>query len=182
MATGTLKTLAPAEQLSFPAGFVYASLQTVTPTLGGDALTAQWPMDAPGRYQMSIAYAVPPVAGADQGAARCAGLSEGATVMVRVGASGASRPLGGLPTWALVAAAVAVAAVLLVALARMARRRKGKPAGAAAVVVLTLGLPRGVGVDPPPAMNLPLPRATYVQPPTTVAFDTALACWDPGYS
>lgn len=109
-------------------------LRSVTPTGYGDGLDTLWPVNGPGRYELTVAYAVAP---SEAEVARCTG-SAATAVTFTVGDI-APGSTGG-PWWVIAVGAALVIVVIVVAM-MLARRRRGRRSGAAsaAVVIVLLG-------------------------------------------
>ncbi|MDI1460810.1 VWD domain-containing protein [Catellatospora sp. KI3] len=108
-------------------------LPAVAATAGGGGVSALWPVGAPGRYEVTMGYAVPVLGGAVE---PCAGAAEAAAVAFTVG-----EPVGTFP-WLWVLAAVAALAVAGVLVFVLVRRRR-----APAALLLLVALVATVGLD-----------------------------------
>jgi hypothetical protein len=130
-------------------------LRSVVPTASGGGLDALWPVSGAGRYELTVAYAVPPV---DAATARCTGAAA-TTVTFTVG--GVAAGAVGVPWW-VVAVVVAVVIGVVVAVVMFVRRRGRAPRGAgpaAAGIMLLLGVAVAVVTPGRPA------QASYVIDP-----------------
>jgi hypothetical protein len=123
---GALVKVRPGESVSFP----LPELRAVAAMPAGDGLVASWPVDEPGRYEVTAAYQAPTV----PGTTTCAGSSAPVTVAFTVRAA-AAPPTNRLdrpgPAW--LAGGAAAAGALLLAVLLLRRRRRGP---ATLVVVL----------------------------------------------
>ncbi|GIH07013.1 hypothetical protein Rhe02_50800 [Rhizocola hellebori] len=98
-------------------------LRSVTAVPDGTGMDALWPIGEPGRYEVTLSYAAPPVAGA------CPGVTESKTVSFTVGEAQDQRPW----LWIVVAAAVLLLVLGLVVVLLLRRKHR---ASAAAVLML----------------------------------------------
>lgn len=117
----------------------------------GDAIVALWPIDAPGRYEVTLRYEAllvdsdPPV---------CAGSSGTVTARFTVGgapAASTTPAISALP-WLPIAAGLAVLVALAVAALLLARRRRRRQVPEALVLVLALAAGLTVVTHPVPAV------------------------------
>jgi hypothetical protein len=115
-------------------------LRSVAAAPGGGGLDALWPVGAPGRYEVTASYAIPPVGGA---VTPCAGATSAQTVEFTVGEVGSGLPW----PWLLAGALLLVAAGVVIVIVLVRRRHRG----AAAVALLLVGLIASVGTDARPA-------------------------------
>ncbi len=105
------------------------AIEAVTPLRDGSALTAMWPVDAPGQYQFHLRYQVPTLAGDTA----CAGSSDTVVVKFRVGESANQ-------SWWLIAAIGLVLLVLIGVTWFLVRRHRRRPGPSAAVLILVVAL------------------------------------------
>jgi hypothetical protein len=136
---GQLKLLAPGQQVSFGAQNLDGSIETVSPLPSGSAISAQWPVSEPGRYELSAVYAMPPIA-----KDVCPGALGPATVSFSVGESSPVRTV----LW--IAGAGGLVILLLAAgwLVLRARRRGRRPVAGAAALLVVFGLAFAVDARP----------------------------------
>lgn len=127
-----LVTAQPGQSASFTAAGLFA----VVPLPAGDGLASRWDIAAPGRYEATVTYQAPVLAGVTT----CVGTSATARVSFAIGAaSGADRTV-----WI----AVGAAALLILALVVVLLWRRRRPATAAVAILLALPL---VATDARPA-------------------------------
>ena len=121
-------------------------LRSVVPSAGG-GLDTLWPVSEPGRYELTVAYAVPPV---DVEMTRCTGAAA-TTVTFTVGAvpTGAA----GWPWWVVVVVAALLLGAVVVVVSLVRRRRRGQPKAGSAVatIVVLLGAATAMVVPGRPA-------------------------------
>ncbi|WP_327002531.1 VWD domain-containing protein [Dactylosporangium sp. NBC_01737] len=163
---GALVTVRPGQSVSFP----LLELRAVAAMPAGDGLVASWPVEEPGRYEVTAAYQAPTV----PGTTTCAGSSAPVTVAFTVRAAAAAPPTDRSgwpgPAW-LAGIVVAVAGALLLAVLLLRRRRRGP---ATLVVVLAL-IAAASTVEAQPAKAALVVDENALTPGLGAIVDTCLA-------
>jgi hypothetical protein len=174
-------SVAPQQALTFDLDAGQAAALPASVALDdGTALAALWPVDASGQYAFTLAYAMPPAAGATA----CAGSSGPVTITFTVGPAGSPSSRVWLPI-GIVAGILVVLIVVALLIWRSRRgRRTGAAAAAAVVLLAAFGVVAVDAVAPVPANA----GIIYGPQPTGPIYSQFQACllqilsFDPGLS
>ncbi|WP_117209081.1 VWD domain-containing protein [Allorhizocola rhizosphaerae] len=134
-----------------------AVLRSVAATPEGGGLDALWPVGTPGRYEVTLAYAVPSVDGGD--IAPCGGATTSQTVTFIVGEE---KPQSVL--WVLPAAAAIIVLVLVLVVVLVRKRRKAGAAVALFLAVAVISVPRparAADYEIDPNAGIPVPGVDF---------------------
>jgi hypothetical protein len=134
-------------------------LRSVAATPDGGGLDSLWPIGAPGSYEVTASYAVPPLEGIQT---PCAGAAASKTVAFTVGEAKGQIPW----LWVIIGAAL----LLLIGLVILVLIRRRRPAPAAALVLIVLvamsivagkGKPAYADFEVDPNSGVPIPGVDF---------------------